>query len=343
MRVILALIIGLSLVSGCARVSTRPGLTGESILDFPQLIAKIDRLNNVSLPLLTAAADLCEGDAQLIYGFELHDQQNYAEVFHGKYQAAAVRYYDLGEEVSVRYVHPHLPAAAAGLPAGATVLSLDGLQLENADHAARIIRTLTRRKEGPLEIIIREGERSRTVYIHPVLACKYPVLLFPHDVINAFADGHKISVTTGMMDFVTTDSELALVIGHEIAHNILQHSESIRLDTLLDDVLSAYADPRQRHDMAKRSSFSKEFEAEADYVGVYIAARAGFDISSAGAFWSRVGQRRFHPPTDRARLYPTSPERFAALQETIREIERKRERGESLLPTPHSFQGSEEQ
>ena len=40
---------------------------------------------------------------------------------------------------------------------------------------------------------------------------------------RAFADGTKVFLTRGMMRFAQSDEELALVVAHETAHNIMGH------------------------------------------------------------------------------------------------------------------------
>ncbi|MBI2876619.1 MAG: M48 family metalloprotease [Candidatus Tectomicrobia bacterium] len=59
--------------------------------------------------------------------------------------------------------------------------------------------------------------------IPKVPVCKYSVGLTNSDAVNAFADGFHVILTSGMMRFAEKDEELALVVGHEIAHNALEH------------------------------------------------------------------------------------------------------------------------
>jgi predicted Zn-dependent protease len=79
--------------------------------------------------------------------------------------------------------------------------------------------------------------------------------------------------------------------------------------------------------------FSQEFESEADYEGLYLAARAGFNIADAPDFWRRMAAE--HPGSIKknfAASHPSSPERYLALENAVKEIESKREHGDSLLP-----------
>ena len=79
--------------------------------------------------------------------------------------------------------------------------------------------------------------------------------------------------------------------------------------------------------------FSKEFEADSDYMGLYMAARAGFDINMAPNFWRRMAVE--HPGSIKKNYmatHPSTPERAAALRETIEEIEEKLRGGMPLAP-----------
>src|SRR5216117_3204139 len=277
-------------LAGCAEFSRQP----DANRDFVRFAVKMDRLKDVAFPLSLAAAPFCPQDIQPMYGFELHDKNRYAQLPKAEYREAAIEYYGISDGVSLRYVHPRLPAGLAGLHARATVLSLDGELLDNkaAEDAAEIVRRLDRRKEGPLHVVVKELESIREVDLYSVPICKYPVILVQSDVINAFADGTRVIVTTGMLDFMANDAELAVVIGHEIAHNALTHIDDLRLSHVLDSLFNAHTGHHaELTAIATGFSFSKEYETEADYFGLYIAARAGHDLGAVGQFWERIARR----------------------------------------------------
>ena len=102
---------------------------------FAVSMRRQDRLSNVSYPLLVAAADLCGDDAAPIYGFTLHDIELCEETHGEEYEQAAARYYDIGKEVTVRYVHSDLPAATVGLIVGDRVLPINDQPVEEDDAA----------------------------------------------------------------------------------------------------------------------------------------------------------------------------------------------------------------
>ena len=78
-------------------------------------------------------------------------------------------------------------------------------------------------------------------------------------------------------------------------------------------------------------AFSVEFEREADYVGAYYAARAGYEIAGTEEFWRQVGTT--HPDAIRfARTHPTTPTRFVQMREVAAEIADKKRRHLPLIP-----------
>jgi len=184
-------------------------------------------------------------------------------------------------------------------------------------------------------------ERTRSVLrldLAPDMVCDYPLQMRDIGIVNAFADGRAIYVTRGMMRFAADDRELALVIAHELAHNTMGHRDKKVLNAsvgLLFDVLGAASGVNTRgafSDMGARA-FSQDFEREADYVGMYYLARAGYPTQGAAQFWRRMATE--HPGsirTNHAATHPPTPERFLALERIGEEIRQKQSGGEELVP-----------
>lgn len=164
------------------------------------------------------------------------------------------------------------------------------------------------------------------------------------EVLNAFADGEKVYITTGMMQFLRTDSELGAVLGHEVAHNVLAHVDYKKENLLIGSVLGTILDTvaaSQGIDTsggltrigqhAGNLAYSVEYEQEADYVGLYIMKHAGYDIHQAPDIWRRMSIVRKDSAFIRT-THPSNPERFIALKKVIAEIEQKERGGQALLP-----------
>jgi predicted Zn-dependent protease len=126
------------------------------------------------------------------------------------------------------------------------------------------------------------------------------------------------------------------VLAHEIAHNVLSHSQNARLRAMLNAFLGATtgASPEASVPFQRRS-----LEARADYVGAFIMARAGYDVQAIKQFWRRLESLRTRENTPEMDVsHPTTAERLAAFDVTLKEIEEKRDRGELLQPVLENTQ-----
>jgi predicted Zn-dependent protease len=147
-----------------------------------------------------------------------------------------------------------------------------------------------------------------------------------------------------MMSFVRSDEELALVLSHEYAHNVMGHVASQQVNTIAGSLFGLVLDVAAAsqgfntgggfQDMGGQVgmlTYSAAFEAEADYVGLYIMQHAGYDTSRALEFWRRMGT--LNPDSiSEAGTHPSTPERFVAMQKTMGEIQYKKSHNILLLP-----------
>jgi predicted Zn-dependent protease len=83
--------------------------------------------------------------------------------------------------------------------------------------------------------------------------------------------------------------------------------------------------------LAQLRAFAMETEREADYVGTYYVARAGYDVSAGERVWLALSQENPRQIVY-AGLHPTAPERVILLQKTAREIAEKKKRHLPLDP-----------
>lgn len=303
------------------------------------------RLLRVSYPLLTRGSDLCGDDIRYTSGMAL---ANSSTLLTEAFRETAESVYKLSNTVQAVYVVPGSAADKAGVRSGDTLIQLgswpvSGNDTEVVKQALTQIKELTRNGQ-PLRIDVqRKGKngmlQSQSLLITPDRACSYPVVLGNGDEVNAYADGNQVVVQRGMMRFATSDTELGLVISHEIAHNSMGHMRAkmtnYTLGTILDIAtqLLLKVPTQGLFGSLGGNAFSQGFESEADYVGLYIMAQAGGDIDNAPQFWRRMATlspgsiQSSHTAT-----HPATPERFVALEETVREIKAKKAAGQPLTP-----------
>jgi predicted Zn-dependent protease len=189
-----------------------------------------------------------------------------------------------------------------------------------------------------------EGEQ-RNVLVQPEWVCGGNAIAIKSNELNAWTNGRNISITSSMLRFATSDEELALVIGHEMAHNIMGHIQAQRTNAAMGsifgalfDIVAATQGVNTNGDFTRAGGeigamqFSQEFELEADYVGLYLMARSGIPMDGALEFWRRMAAE--DPDMIQfASSHPTAPRRFVGLESALQEIEGKRRAGEPLVPT----------
>jgi predicted Zn-dependent protease len=244
----------------------------------------------------------------------------------------------------VLYVVPRAPAAQAGLRRGDALVAIDG---EDAGEGEPALKVFSAHSGSRLSLTVERDGEAMDLVLDGADACPYPVSLFTGDAINAFADGRSVGLTTGMLRFTESDAELALVVGHELAHNVLDHVSKQQTNVLAGTFLGALVDVAAAAagvdtggagmDLGGRvggGAFSREFESEADYLGAYLAVRAGYDISGAPQLWRRMAVE--HPASISPRGYlathPTTPERATGLERVVEEIAAKNRIGSPLVP-----------
>ena len=127
---------------------------------------------------------------------------------------------------------------------------------------------------------------------------------------NAFAlPGGKMAVYTGIFPMAKTEAGLAAVMGHEVVHALARHgAERMSQGQLTNaglQIVGAAAGAAGRGGMLGQAAmaalgvgaqvgvllpFSRKHESEADYIGILLAADAGYDPREAVALWERMGQ-----------------------------------------------------
>src|SRR5262249_54146069 len=245
--------------------------------------------------------------------------------FGDSYQAL----FGIAEKPTVLFVLPESPADVAGMKPRDVVQSVNGVSTADTNAISGLTDTLP--PHTPITFVVTRDSQPLSITVTPDKACHYRVRLDPQQIINAFADGRQILVARGMMSFARDDNELALVLAHEMAHNLMKHIDAKKQNAgvgLLADIavvlLSRGQVRNTNFGQIGATAYSQEFEAEADYVGLYIMANAGIPISNAPNFWRRMAVA--HPAsikTNHSASHPSTAQRMVALGETVKEIDAK--------------------
>ncbi len=329
-----------ALVPACAPVSKLPQIANADVsaesetmrrLVVEQHLADVERLHRIVYPILAANASLCDTRVAYAAGFVV--ESRFDQIF--DYQAASAAA-GLDDRLSIVAVAPRSPADQAGLTQGDRVIAVDGAALASTYRARdEMMKMLA--DSGPAVTLTLERDGTRrdvTVAREPI--CNMQSRVMVTEIVNAYATGTELVATTGLLRFLPDDSEFAVIIGHEIAHNIERHTGTgvgnPRIATLMDFFNSVWS-AKPKEGSGPRMPISQAYEAEADYVGLYLMARAGFSPAAAQNVYRRFAIST--PSSINAGLdasHPASPARVVLLGEAAREIEAKRAAGLPLIP-----------
>ncbi len=137
---------------------------------------------------------------------------------------------------------------------------------------------------------------------------QWELVVFDDASVNAFAmPGGKVAFYTGIFPLMTSDDEVAVVMGHEVAHVLCNHgNERVTQQLIVQGgaaVASALSEKYAKSDAMRTSimlgygagsqyfgilPFSRKHEKEADRVGLDLSAKAGYDPQVAISFWEKM-------------------------------------------------------
>ena len=163
---------------------------------------------------------------------------------------------------------------------------------------------------------------------------RWEVNLIGSKQINAFCmPGGKIAFYTGILDQLKlTDDEIAMVMGHEMAHALREHArERIAKSQATSIGLSLGAQLLGLGELGNMAAnlgtqlltlkFSRSDESEADLVGLELAARAGYDPQAAVSLWQKMGQATGNGGIGFLSTHPTGPDRIRELEQNVPRVE----------------------
>ena len=158
---------------------------------------------------------------------------------------------------------------------------------------------------------------------------------------NAFCmPGGKIVVYTGLMQLVGSDDELAVVLGHEVAHAVAKHSNERMNQQMVAQAGAAVVGvaTAQRSAMIQSVAsgvyglgaqygallpFSRKHESEADYMGLVLMTMAGYNPEAAPSFWRKMSAKGGGKTPELLSTHPSDATRIAALEKALPEIRAK--------------------
>lgn len=149
--------------------------------------------------------------------------------------------------------------------------------------------------------------------------------------VNAFCmPGGKVVVYSGIMPIAGGENGLAVIMGHEIAHAIARHGNERMSQQLIAEAGGATfaallsQKPQQAQDIFNTAygvgstltvlKYSRTHESEADEMGLYFMAMAGYNPEEAISFWQRMAAKGGQKPPQFLSTHPSDETRVSQLK-----------------------------
>jgi hypothetical protein len=257
--------------------ATHAAPKADDVTAYRALVEQDLRLATIGYRLASANAPFCKRLAPNP-GWVIHDIAQYPD------EATAQAAFGFGQPIQIAATVQGAPADSAGVKAGDDFVGLDEATIywpampvgqTGYERMASFRQLLGERWAGrstlPVRVSRRGSEVNAAINANPVCASEFWV--DARQKTDAGADGDQVRVTAGMMAFAADDTELAAVVAHELAHNLLGHR------ALLAGV------------KRKKNKAILETEIAADQLSVWLMANAGYDAGAAVRFWQRYGPK----------------------------------------------------
>jgi len=162
--------------------------------------------------------------------------------------------------------------------------------------------------------------------------------LVEEDQINAFCmPGGKIVVYTGLLTLIDSDDELAVVVGHEVAHAVAKHAN----ERMSQQIVAQFGAAALDQVMSNKSSilqqaagtvyglgaqygvmlpYSRKHEYEADRMGLIFMAMAGYNPERAVTFWEKMSAAGSGDTPEIMRTHPSDANRISEIQRIMPEV-----------------------
>ncbi len=161
---------------------------------------------------------------------------------------------------------------------------------------------------------------------------RWEVNLIGSQQLNAFCmPGGKIAFYTGIIDTLKlSDDEIAIVMGHEIAHALREHARERMAKSTLTNlgaaVLGEFIAGGRASGLFRAGGnlmtlkFSRDDESEADLIGLDLAARAGYDPRAGVSLWHKMGEASKGAPPAWLSTHPAGNERIVEIERQLPKV-----------------------
>ena len=328
-------IVGGALVAASVGAAS-PAADQDPVSRIEAQFAQDARLDDVGFPLLKATVPFCGDAATRRPGFRYTSVAGFAREL--KEAGRLLGYVDT---VSVVSVAKGGPADRAGLKAHDRILSVDGAAIPVGTRGMRALRSRLQKagREARTEVqaTVRRRGATQTLTIPLDSACAFSFVSWRETTADAWGDGEAIAVTVPMMQYAATDSVLAVVVAHEIAHNAIRRTTASSVSfqeawRALGEVVgeaAIYAKGERWASMREArpsGPFPGEVENRADDLTAYLLARVGRKArTSRDVWWSLLVSK--DSTLAWTKIHPTTADRLFRLDQIVSEVDAKKSAG----------------
>jgi hypothetical protein len=263
------------------------------------LRASDTRVLTVGTRLAIANAPFCRSTENTA-GMTLHHIGQYADA------AAARATFGFAQDYAVLALVGDGPAARAGVRSDDAVVALNGVRLAPAPADLAAIdqpvayrpiawadaQLRTALDTPPVTLTLLRNGQTFDASLEGAPACRSRFELRPSTDYGASADGDIVGITSAMLGFMADDDELAAILAHEMAHNLLEHRRRLNDAGIQRGLMQQ---------LGRNARLTLDTEIEADRLSIWLMANAGYDPGGAVRFWTRYGKKRgkgiFSAPT----------------------------------------------
>lgn len=251
---------------------------------FTALRAVDLRMATIAYRLTTANVALCRRTAPTP-GWVIHAIGQYDPALRDTAHAV----FGFAAPIAVEAVVPGGPAARAGIMANDAIVAIAGAPVDARDPGtagatsdardAVLARIAARPAGEPLVVTVIHDGAQRTVTLQASPGCRsnFEILLGPK--LDASADGAIVQVGVKFFEEYG-DDDVAVVVAHELAHNILNHRARLDAAKVSRGLLA---------EVGRNGRLFRQTEDDADILGMYLLRNAGYDPTIAVNFWREHG------------------------------------------------------
>lgn len=204
--------------------------------------------------------------------------------------------------------------------------------LSTDQQATQTLKEVGNRMVAALESYLKKNDQG-----HVLNGLDWEFHLEKSSEVNAYClPNGKIVFYEGILQYANTPDQIAVVMGHEMAHAIAKHgNERMSQEAAMNLIGSAASEliGNKKGESAQKLfelgfgigaqagvllPYSRKHEYEADQIGMYIMDIAGYDVNAGPAFWEKMANGNNSNTSDFFSTHPSDANRIAALKEAIK-------------------------